>query len=129
MDFAVLADLKMKIEISEKIDNYMDLARERLRTMEHESDSNTNYSSCTWNVSQSFVKKCGGTENARKCRGNKDQNIFKIGMNTEKCFWDLNRFTVTNTPVTQATDSIVKILQEITTKTTLMEELHNLKNI
>ena len=44
MDFAVLADLRVKLKVSEKRDKYPDLARElkKKQTIEHESDDDTN---------------------------------------------------------------------------------------
>ena len=45
VDFAVLADHRVKVKGSEKRDKYLDLARELKKTMEHESDSGTN---CNW---------------------------------------------------------------------------------
>ena len=47
MDFAVLADHRVKIEENEKRDKYLDLARELKKAVEHESNNVTN---CNWNV-------------------------------------------------------------------------------
>ena len=44
MAFVVLADNRMKIKESEKIDKYLDFARELKNTVEYERDGNTNYS-------------------------------------------------------------------------------------
>ena len=45
VDFAIPADHKVKLKESEKIDKYLDLARELKKTMEDESDGDTN---CNW---------------------------------------------------------------------------------
>ena len=71
MDFIVPADHWMKIKESEKIDRYLDLARElnpppqplqnkktnnKKQTVDYEGDVDTNYNWCAWNGSQGFVK-------------------------------------------------------------------------
>ena len=42
MDFAAQADHREKNKENEKIDTYLDLARELKKTTKHEGDSNTN---------------------------------------------------------------------------------------
>ena len=42
MDFAILADHKLKLKESEKRDKYLDLVRKQ-KTMEHDSDGDTIY--------------------------------------------------------------------------------------
>ena len=42
VDFAVLADHRMKIKENEKTDKYLDLARELEKLWNHESNSDTN---------------------------------------------------------------------------------------
>ena len=42
MDFAVPADHRVKLKESKKKDKYLDLARELKKTMENESDDDTN---------------------------------------------------------------------------------------
>ena len=54
MDFAVPADHWVKLKEAEISDKYQDLGREvkkkdQQKTMEHESDSDTNSSWCIWN--------------------------------------------------------------------------------
>ena len=46
MDFAVLADHKIKLKESKKKDKYFDLVRELKKTMEYESDDYTNRDWC-----------------------------------------------------------------------------------
>ena len=44
VDFAILADNRVKIKESEMIDKYLDLARELQKAEEYKGDGNTNYS-------------------------------------------------------------------------------------
>ena len=48
MDFAVLADHRVKLKENEKKDKYLDFAKELKKTMEHESNIYTNYNWCSW---------------------------------------------------------------------------------
>ena len=48
VDFAVLADHRVKLRESEKNDKYLDFARELKKNVEHESDGYTNYNYCSW---------------------------------------------------------------------------------
>ena len=48
VDFAVLADHRIKLKESEKRDKYVDLAWELKKTMEHEGDNYTNCDWCFW---------------------------------------------------------------------------------
>ena len=48
VDFAVLADYRIKLKEWEKRDKYLDLARELKKTMEHEGDNYTNCDWCFW---------------------------------------------------------------------------------
>ena len=47
VDFAILADNRVKLKESEKRDTYLNFARELRKTMEHEWDGNNNCSWCT----------------------------------------------------------------------------------
>ena len=49
IDFAVLADHRIKLKECEKKDEYLDLARELKKTMEHVGDNYTNCNWCVWN--------------------------------------------------------------------------------
>ena len=48
VDFAVLADHRIKLKESEKKDKYLNFARELKKTMEHEGDNYTNRDWCFW---------------------------------------------------------------------------------
>ena len=61
VDFAVPADLRVKLKESEKWDKYLDFARE-LKTREHESD---NYNWCDRYSCQRISTGTGGLENKR----------------------------------------------------------------
>ena len=61
VDFAVLTDHRMKIKETEKINRYLELARE-LKSVEHEGDGDSNYSWCAWNGSQGVRKGPGEYE-------------------------------------------------------------------
>ena len=79
MGFVILADYWEKIKESEKIDKYLDLAREIKKAMEHEDDNDTNWSWCLWNGPQRPGKKTGGSGNLRKNWDNPNSSIVKIG--------------------------------------------------
>ena len=49
VDFAVLADHRIKLKECEKKDKYLDLNRELKKTMEHTGDNYTNCNWCVWN--------------------------------------------------------------------------------
>ena len=49
VDFAVVADHRIKLKECEKKDKYLDLARELKKTMEHAGDNYTNCNWCIWN--------------------------------------------------------------------------------
>ena len=48
VDFAVIADPRVKLKKSEKKDKYQDAARELKKSMEHEHNSDTNCGWYTW---------------------------------------------------------------------------------
>ena len=53
---------RVKIKESIIIDKYLDLARELEKVVEHDSDSDTNFSWNWWNSSQKTGKKTGITQ-------------------------------------------------------------------
>ena len=58
VDFPVLADHRVKLLEGEKRDKYLDLARELLKTMEHDSNGDTN---CNWYTGYSHQRIDAGT--------------------------------------------------------------------
>ena len=77
----------------------MDLARKLKKTMEHESDGNTNCNRCTWYSHQRINKGTGGLGNKRTSGDHPNYSIVEIGQNTEKSPGDLRILDVTQTPV------------------------------
>ena len=63
---------------NEKRAKNLDLARELKKTMEHESDSDTNCNWCTWNNPQRIGKENGRLENKRTRVNPTDYSIIKI---------------------------------------------------
>ena len=61
--FPILTDLRVKPKESEKRDKYLDLARELKKTMEHESDNDTNCNCCGWYSHQRIGAGTGGLKN------------------------------------------------------------------
>ena len=50
--FAIPSDYRVKIKENEKSAEYLDLARGQRIIMKHESNDDSNYSSCVWNRPQ-----------------------------------------------------------------------------
>ena len=61
MDFAVLADDRLKLIESESINKYLDFLEKKTKkkTMEHESNSDRYCKWCTWNNPQGIGKRFG----------------------------------------------------------------------
>ena len=81
MEFSVSADHKVKRKGKDR-DRYLDRARE-LKTMEHESDGDTN---CNWRTRYSHQRidtGTGGLGNKRTSRNCPINNIVKIGHNNK----------------------------------------------
>ena len=67
--------------------------------MEHESDGDTNCNWRTWYSHQRIDCETGGLGNKRTSGDPPNDNIIKIGPNTEKSPGDLRRLPVSQTPV------------------------------
>ena len=63
VDFAFLADHRIKLIEREKRQTYLNLAREPKKAMQHEGDSDTNCSGCARNNLQRIRKKTGKLRN------------------------------------------------------------------
>ena len=98
VDFAVPVDHRVKLKENEKGDKYLDLARKLKKTVEHESDDDTNYDWCSWYCHQRIGKGNGGLGN-RTSRDHPNYGIIKIGQNIIKSLVDLGRFVVIQTLV------------------------------
>ena len=80
-------------------DKYLDLAGELKKSMEHESDCDTN---CNWCVLYSHQRTGTGTGIFGNKRRNGDlpnNSIVEIAQNTKKSPRDLRRLAVTQTPM------------------------------
>ena len=102
VDFAVLANHKVKIKEGEKRNECFDLAKELKKTMEHEGDCYNSCNWCTWNDPQRVSKGTRRLGNQRTRRDHPDNCIIKIGQNTEKSPEYLRGLAVTQ--------SLVKII-------------------
>ena len=98
-DFAVPADLRVKLKESKKKDKYLDLARglkkKSQKTVEHESDGDTNSNWCSWYSHQRRGTETGGLRNDRPYGDYPNYSIVEIGKNTKKSPGDLKRLVVT----------------------------------
>ena len=94
MDFAVLADHRVKLKESEKRDKYLDFARE-LKHAEHEGDGDTNCNWRIWNNPQRIGTETGKFGNKKTSEGHPDSSIIMIGQNTEKSLEELKIFDET----------------------------------
>ena len=86
MGFAVQVDHRVKLKVSEK---YFDLARELKKTVEIESNVNTNCNWCSWYSHQRIEKRTGGLGNNETNGDYPNYSIIEIGQNTEKIPEDL----------------------------------------
>ena len=96
MDFAVLTDHRAKMKESEKVDKYLDLARELKKLWNMRVTVIPIVDSALGTVLKGLKK---GLENQRKNRDNPYQSFVKIGQNIEKSPGDLKKLAVTQTPV------------------------------
>ena len=107
MDFAVPGDHKVNLKENEKRAKYLDLARKlpppkktnKQKTMEHDSDCDTNCNCWAPYSHQSIFKWTGRLGNKRTRGDHPSYNIIEIGQNTKKSPEDLRRLAVTMTPV------------------------------
>ena len=86
VDFAVLADHRIKLKESEK--KYLNLARELKKSVEHEGD---NYTNCNWCVWNRITKGTGGFGSWRTGRDYPNDSIAENGQNPETSPGDLRR--------------------------------------
>ena len=98
-EFIVLADHRLKLKESEKIDKYLDFAKELKKTVKHKSDSDTSSNWCLRYSHQRINTGTGRRENKRTCGDHPNYSFIKIGQNTEKSLWDLRKLAVTQPPV------------------------------
>ena len=95
-----MADYRVKLKESEKNYKYMDLARVlKKKTVEHESNGNTNFNWCSWYHHERICTRTGGLGNKRTSGNHPNYSITEIGQITEKSPGDLRRLAITQTPV------------------------------
>ena len=100
MDFAVPANHRVELKEDEKEDKYLNLAREmKKKTVEHETEGNTNCNWCSWYSYQRIGTRTGELGNKRTSGDHLSYSISEIGQNTEKSPGNLRRLAVTQTPV------------------------------
>ena len=99
VDFAILADHRIKLKENDKKDMYLDLARELKKTMEHEGDNYTDRDWFFWYSHRRIIKRTGGLGGRRTSGNHPNYYIIEISQNTEKSPGDLRRLAVTQTPV------------------------------
>ena len=80
---------------SGKKDEYVDLARELKKTVEHENDGDTSCHWCTRYSHQRIGTGTGGLGNRRMSRDRAHYGIVKIGQNTKKSPGDLRSLAIT----------------------------------
>ena len=69
------------------------------KTIEHESDNNTNCDWCFWYSNSRIIKGTGGLGSWRSIGDHPNDSIIENGQNTEKNPRDLRRLALTQTPV------------------------------
>ena len=97
--FAVPADHRIKLKEYEKKDNYLDLARELKKPMDHEGDYYVNCDWFFWYSNYMIIKVTGGLGSWKTSGDHPNYSIIENGQNTEKSLGDLRRFAATQTPV------------------------------
>ena len=98
MDLKV-PDHRVKLKVSKKKDNYLNLAGELEKTMEREGDGDITCDWCTWDNPKRIGKGTRRFENQRTSGDHPDYSIIKIGQNTEKSPGNLRRLAVPQTPL------------------------------
>ena len=99
VEFADLANHKIKQKESEKKDKYFDLAQELEKTMEPEGDDYTNRDWSFWYSYQRIIKGAGKLGGWGTRGDHPNRKIIENGQDTEKSSGDLRKFAVTQTPV------------------------------
>ena len=84
VDFAVLADHRIKLKEFEKRDKYLDLAKELKKTVEHEGGNNTNCEWCFWHGNWRISKGPEGLGSWRPSRDHPNNSIIENDQNIEK---------------------------------------------
>ena len=99
IDIAVPADHRIKLKECEKMNKYLDLARELKNTVEQAGDNDTNCNWCFWYSDERITKGTGRIGSWRTSGDHPNYYVIENGQNTEKSTGSLRRLTVTQTPV------------------------------
>ena len=115
MDFAVLANHRVKLKEREERDKFQHLAQElkKKTTIEHKGNVDTNCGWSTCNNPQSIGKGTGRLRNKRINGDHPDYSIIKIDQNTERSPENLGIFAVTQTSVEDQLTTVCKTLKRI----------------
>ena len=89
----------LKIKGNERKKNSTWTLSENSKTLEHESDGDTNCNWCTWNDCQRLGKGAGRVGNRMTSRNHPNYSIVKISQDIDKIPGDLRPLAVTQTPV------------------------------
>ena len=90
MNFADLANHRVKLKENKKKDKYRDLAWDVKKTVKYESDDDTNCDWCSWHGHQRIDTGTGGLENKGASEDHLNYCITEIG---QKSPGDLRRLT------------------------------------
>ena len=99
VDFAVLADHKVKWKESEKKVLVSRPCYEIAETVERKSYVYKKCNSCSWYSHKRIIKGTGGLENKRPSGNHSKYSSIETDQYTEKSPGDLKRLVVTQTPV------------------------------
>ena len=94
VDFAVPADYRIKLKEIRKRDMYQDQGRKLKKTMEHESDGDTNYKWCAQYNHQRLDTSTGGLGHKGTSGDHLSKSIVEIGRNTKKILGDCRRLSL-----------------------------------
>ena len=80
-DITVLIDNRywLKVKEREKLNNYLDFAKELKKVMEHEDDSEVKHSWCSWNNLEELEKEIEETKYPSQNWDNSERSIANIG--------------------------------------------------
>ena len=97
VDFAIQADHRIKLKENEKMNKYLQLARELKKDMELEGDDYTNHVWCFWYIHQRIIKGTEGVGGWWMSGEHPKYNIIENGHNTKNSPGELRRLAVTET--------------------------------
>ena len=99
LDFAVLADHRVKLKKNEKTDKYLDLARDLKKLWNMKVTRIKIVINALSAVTEGLIKGSGGLGNKRMSGDHTNYCIIELGQNTEKSLGDLRKLAVTKSLV------------------------------